>query len=158
MPTHAHTPITRNPPALRSAPTSHSLIPTAPALQPHCDPPATSGAQSLCLTPTLSLSLMSLCSDLFFTFYLPSSSAQTLVRKTAAFHLECVSVFGRASALLRLLSWLSGTVSTHECRSHKRDGFSPWARKISWSGKWHPTPVFLPGKSQGQRSLVGYSP
>ena len=24
--------------------------------------------------------------------------------------------------------------------------------------KWQPTPVFLPGKSQGQRSLVGYSP
>ena len=24
--------------------------------------------------------------------------------------------------------------------------------------KWHPTPVFLPGKSQGWRSLVGYSP
>ena len=22
----------------------------------------------------------------------------------------------------------------------------------------HPTPVFLPGKSHGQRSLVGYSP
>ena len=25
-------------------------------------------------------------------------------------------------------------------------------------GKWHPTPVVLPGKSHGQRSLVGYSP
>ena len=24
--------------------------------------------------------------------------------------------------------------------------------------KWHPTPVFLPAKSHGQRSLVGYSP
>ena len=24
--------------------------------------------------------------------------------------------------------------------------------------KWQPTPVFLPGKSYGQRSLVGYSP
>ena len=24
--------------------------------------------------------------------------------------------------------------------------------------KWQPTPVFLPGKSHGQRSLVGYSP
>ena len=23
-------------------------------------------------------------------------------------------------------------------------------------GKWQPTPVFLPGKSHGQRSLVGY--
>ena len=24
--------------------------------------------------------------------------------------------------------------------------------------QWHPTPVFLPGKSHGRRSLVGYSP
>ena len=28
----------------------------------------------------------------------------------------------------------------------------------SWSRKWQPTPVLLPGKSQGQKSLVGYSP
>ena len=25
-------------------------------------------------------------------------------------------------------------------------------------GEWQPTPVFLPEKSHGQRSLVGYSP
>ena len=25
-------------------------------------------------------------------------------------------------------------------------------------GKWQPTPAALPGKSHGQRSLVGYSP
>ena len=24
-----------------------------------------------------------------------------------------------------------------------------------WRRQWHPTPVFLPGESQGQRSLVG---
>jgi len=29
---------------------------------------------------------------------------------------------------------------------------------ISWSRKWQPTPVFLLGKSHGQRSLVGDSP
>ena len=27
-----------------------------------------------------------------------------------------------------------------------------------WRRQWHPTPVVLPGKSHGQRSLVGYSP
>ena len=37
-------------------------------------------------------------------------------------------------------------------------GFDPWAMKISWKRKWHPTPVFLPGKSHGQRSLAGCSP
>ena len=35
---------------------------------------------------------------------------------------------------------------------------NPWARKIPWRRKWQPTPVFLPGKSHRQRSLVGYSP
>ena len=29
---------------------------------------------------------------------------------------------------------------------------------MRWRRKWQPTPVFLPGKSQGQRILVGYSP
>ena len=27
-----------------------------------------------------------------------------------------------------------------------------------WRRKWQPTPVFLPGESHGQRSLVGYGP
>ena len=27
-----------------------------------------------------------------------------------------------------------------------------------WRRKWQPTPVFLPGESHGQRSLVGYHP
>ena len=30
--------------------------------------------------------------------------------------------------------------------------------KILWRSKWQPTPVFLPGKSHGQRSLVCCSP
>ena len=37
-------------------------------------------------------------------------------------------------------------------------GLDSWVRRIPWRRKWQPTPVFLPGKSQGQRSLVGYSP
>ena len=40
----------------------------------------------------------------------------------------------------------------------KRCGFNPWVRKIPWRRAWQPTPVFLPGESRGQRSLVGYSP
>ena len=51
--------------------------------------------------------------------------------------------------------WLSGKESTCQCM---RQGFDPWVRKIPWRRKWHPTPVFLPGKSHGQRSLVGFSP
>ena len=52
----------------------------------------------------------------------------------------------------------SGKESTCQCRRFKRPGFHPWAGKIPWSRKWQPTPVFLPGKSHGQRSPAGYSP
>ena len=40
----------------------------------------------------------------------------------------------------------------------KRPGFNPWVEKIPWRRKWQSTPVFLPGDSYGQKSLVGYSP
>ena len=36
--------------------------------------------------------------------------------------------------------------------------FDPRVRKIPWRGEWLHTPVFLPGESHGQRSLVGYGP
>ena len=36
--------------------------------------------------------------------------------------------------------------------------FNHWVTKIPWRRKWQPAPVFLPGKSYGQRSLVGYGP
>ena len=51
------------------------------------------------------------------------------------------------------------------CLQCGRPGFHPWVGKVhwrrkwrSWRRKWQPTPGLLPGKSQGQRSLVGYSP
>ena len=61
---------------------------------------------------------------------------------------------------------LKGTIQRHPwwlrwysvCLQCGKLGFNPWVGKISWRRKWHPTPVFLPGKSHGQRSLVGYSP
>ena len=45
-----------------------------------------------------------------------------------------------------------------QCRRHKRLRFDPWVRNIPCSKKWHPTPVFLPGKFHGQRNLAGHSP
>ena len=44
------------------------------------------------------------------------------------------------------------------CLQCRRPGFDPWVKKIPWRREWQPTPVFLPGKSHGQRCLVGYSP
>ena len=45
-----------------------------------------------------------------------------------------------------------------QSRRHKRQGFDPCFGKISWRRIWQLTPVFLPGKFHGQRSLVGFSP
>ena len=43
------------------------------------------------------------------------------------------------------------TIKTTEYRRHERYGFDPWVGKIHWRKDWQPSPVFLPGKSQGQR-------
>ena len=50
----------------------------------------------------------------------------------------------------RILRCLRGKESGYQCR---RCGFNPWVRKIPWWRKWQPTPVFLPEKFHGQRSL-----
>ena len=50
---------------------------------------------------------------------------------------------------------LNGKEST--CQ-HRRRRFIPWVEMIPWRKKWQPTPVFLPGKAHGQRSLMDYSP
>ena len=42
-----------------------------------------------------------------------------------------------------------------QCR---RLGFDPWVGKIPWGREWLPNPVFLSGKSHGQKGLAGYSP
>ena len=52
--------------------------------------------------------------------------------------------------------WLSGKESAYNVGdegSILRLGRSPGSRR-----KWQPSPVFLPGKFQRQRSLTGYSP
>ena len=52
----------------------------------------------------------------------------------------------------------SGKEAACQCWRHKRLGFDPWVEKTPWGRARQPTPVFLPGESHGQRSLVGYSP
>ena len=52
----------------------------------------------------------------------------------------------------------SGKEPACQSRRHKRHGFYPWVGKNPWRRAWQPTPVFLPGESHGQRSLVGHSP
>ena len=52
----------------------------------------------------------------------------------------------------------SGKEPTYQCKRRKRHGFDPWVMKVPWKRAWQLTPVFLPGESHGQRSLVGYNP
>ena len=40
----------------------------------------------------------------------------------------------------------------------RRLRFHLWVKKIPWRRKWQVTPLVLPGKFHGQRSLAGYSP
>ena len=59
---------------------------------------------------------------------------------------------------LGFLGDASGKEPACQCKRHKRHRLAPWVGKISWrKRKWQPAPVFLPGKSHGQRSLVGHS-
>ena len=52
-----------------------------------------------------------------------------------------------------LYHWATG--GSPQCR---RPGFNPWIRKFPWRREWLLTPVFLPEKAHGQRSLAGYCP
>ena len=52
------------------------------------------------------------------------------------------------------IQWLSDKESACQWRG---SGFDPWVGKISWGRKYLTNPVFLPGKSHGQRSLVNGS-
>ena len=54
--------------------------------------------------------------------------------------------------------WRSDRESACQCGRHRRLMFDPWVRKIPWSRKWQPIPVFLPRKFHGQTSLEDYSP
>ena len=66
----------------------------------------------------------------------------------------CCFIWGN-TGLPRGLSGKESACQYRTCRSH---GFDPWVGKAPWRRKWQPTPVFpvfLPGKSHGQRSLVG---
>ena len=55
------------------------------------------------------------------------------------------------SLQIGLPRWCSGKEFACQSRRCKIIRFDPWVRKIPWSRKWQPTPVFLPGKYLGQR-------
>ena len=95
---------------------------------------------------------MSLLSSLIFTTspnstFIPSLNSHIIV------YIHVLTIL--ITFILGLPRWFCGKEST--CK-FGRQRFSPWVRKIPWRWKWQPTPGFLPGKSHGQKRLVGYSP
>ena len=62
---------------------------------------------------------------------------------------------GTISQSTWLPRWLISKESICQCRRCRWPRFSPWVRKVPWRRKWQPTPVSLPEKSHGQRSLPG---
>ena len=69
----------------------------------------------------------------------------------------CVLCVVCRELLLALLTSLVAQMVKHlPTVGETQVGFLGW--EIPWRRKWHPTPVLLPGKFHGLRSLVGYSP
>ena len=117
----------------------------------------------LSFSPAFSLSYFTLIKRLF------SSSSLSAIRVVSYAYLKLILFLAVLISTCDWLSpafcvmhsafglpwWLSGKESA--CQS-RRCRFGPWISKIPCWRKWQPSPVSLPGKSYGQRSLVGYSP
>ena len=96
------------------------------------------------------ISTLGWCHLPIWGYFSQQSWLQLVVHSAQDFTLLCILI-----SKMGLPSRLIGEESACQCRRH---GFDPWVGKIPCRRKWHTSPVFLPGKFHGQRSLVGYSP
>ena len=85
-----------------------------------------------------------------FRLFISSSKISLLKRASSYMHCD-ETVKGMSSK--GLPQRLSGQESSCSAGRHT---FNPWVRENSWRRKWKSTPVFLPGKPHGQRSLASY--
>ena len=108
------------------------------------------GFYPLCLYPFLSLTLK-FPNTQNLTVSVTTQSGPFHLNKDLTSHCLYSHWFSRDG----LPWWLRQLSICLQCR---RPGFDPWVGKIPWGRKWKSTPVLLPGKSHGQRSLVGYIP
>ena len=69
---------------------------------------------------------------------------------------EGLTWLGRPRIRTSQMAW--GKESTANAGAAGDVSSIPGVRKIPWRRQWQSTPVFFPGKSHGQRSLVAYSP
>ena len=98
---------------------------------------------------------------------LPSTLSFNMLRKTPApgYSFQVLSLFLWVEkdsteistikpfwGISQVTQWLKKKKITCQCRRHKRCRFNPWVRKMPWSRKWQPTPIFFPGKFHGHRA------
>ena len=57
-----------------------------------------------------------------------------------------------------IVGFPSGSVVKNPLTNAGDVGLIPGSGRSPGEGIWQPTPVFLPGKSHGQRNSAGYSP
>ena len=67
---------------------------------------------------------------------------------------SCASLFCLTRSTLSQRGFPGGSVVKNPLANAGDTGDSSWVGKIPWGRKWQPTPVFLPGDSHRQRSLV----
>ena len=128
----------------------------APIFTDFPSPQLKSESWSWCISP-LNMSLTLWC-DLCLIFPLHCPPLPLHVHSQEFFPTHPTSLLTFFSLSSTPFWRLSNKESACQCRRCRRHRFDPWVRKIPWGKKWQPNPVFLPGKSHGQRSLVGYSP
>ena len=96
---------------------------------------------------------------ILFFLWLSSISVCVCVLSSVDGHLSCFHI-------LATLNNTSVNIGVHICFwisvfiffGYMLRGGITWSYSSFQRRQWHPTPVLLPGKSHGQRSLVGCSP
>ena len=89
----------------------------------------------------------------FLSFFLSSMNISSSESNTP---LKASLYFFFLAVLSLQQNWEVGSQSAQWWGIHlqcKICGFNPCFRKIPWRRKWQPTPVYLPGKPHGQKSL-----
>ena len=64
------------------------------------------------------------------------------------------TIWNHQSLAIQPSLWSNSHIPGGICLQCRRPGFYPWVGKIPWRRKWQPTPVLLPRRSHGRRSLV----